>query len=130
MTQKQKFWHKIGIVFLALSLLCAVMYLWLSSQNSWEQIIEHAADTDAEAAKPIVDLVSGLAMNFTEWLGAMSGLLLSLLGAILALGTVLFCMGKPWKIAGGAGIALHVGLLIAFFVRYGEILKSVFILYS
>lgn len=126
MTQKQKFWHKTGIVFLTLSLLCAVMYLWLSSQNSWAQIIEHAADTDAEAAKPIVDLVSGLAMNFTEWLGAMSGLLLSLLGAILALGTTLLCMDRVWKIAGGVGIALHVGLLVWFVVRYLELIKLLF----
>lgn len=126
MTQKQKFWHKTGIVFLTLSLLCAVMYLWLSSQNSWAQIIEHAADTDAEAAKPIVDLVSGLAMNFTEWLGAMSGLLLSLLGAILALGTTLLCMDRVWKIAGGACIALHVGLLVWFVVRYLELIKLLF----
>lgn len=126
MTQKQKFWHKTGIVFLALSLLCAVMYLWLSSQNSWAQIIEHAADTDAEAAKPIVDLVSGLAMNFTEWLGAMSGLLLSLLGAILALGTTLLCMGKVWKTIGGVGIALHVGLLVWFVVRYLEFIRLLF----
>ena len=126
MTQKQKFWHKIGIVFLTLSLLCAVMYLWLSSQNSWAQIIERATDTDAEAAKPIVDIVSGLAMNFTEWLGAMSGLLLSLLGAILALGTTLLCMGKAWKIAGGVGIALHVGLLVWFVVRYLEFIRLLF----
>ena len=126
MTQKQKTWHKIGIVFLALSLVCAVLYIWFSTQDAWAWLIGTIAGPDTEDSNPLIGFAATLAIGFTEWMGAMGGLLLSLLGAILSLGTVLWCMGKPFKIAGGVGIALHIGLLIAFFVRYHAFLGELF----
>ncbi len=124
MTQKQKFWHKIGIVFLALSLLCAVLYAVLAV------VYSNLETPTPEGGDPLAAAGAALYVFSIVYMCVLGSLILSVLGASLSLGTVLFCMSKPWKIAGGVGIALHVGLLIAFFVRYGELLKSVFILYS
>jgi len=89
MTQKQKTWHKIGIVFLALSLVCAVLYIWFSTQDAWAWLIGTIAGPDAEDSNPLIGFAATLAIGFTEWMGAMGGLLLSLLGTILSL--VRFC---------------------------------------
>lgn len=120
MTQKQKFWHRTGIFFLVLSVLCIGLYAWIAvAYSNLETPTPEGGDPLAAAGAALY----GFVMVYGCVLGS---LILSVLGAILALGTSLLCANKPWKIAGYCGIGVHLVLLALFFVRYGEFLKTLF----
>ena len=51
-------------------------------------------------------------------------LLLAATGVVLALGSILVSRQLALRLCGGGGIALHTGLLIYYFVTYGEILTA------
>jgi hypothetical protein len=51
-------------------------------------------------------------------------LLLAASGVVLALGSTLVGYNLALRLCGGGGIALHTGLLIYYFVTYGELLTA------
>ena len=124
MTKKQKEKQIIGIVFLVLSALCVGLYVWLSSSETWAGFVAKLAEAGAEKKIPFTDLASDLALGASDLFAALSALLLAVLGWILSLGTTLLCSKLPLKIAGGAGMALHVTLLVVCIVRNLELLRA------
>ena len=128
MTKKQKEKQIIGIVFLVLSVLCAGLYVWLSSPATWTGFIGDLAEAGKESEIPFADLVFGttseLALGAADLLAALCALLLAVLGWILSLGTTLLSANLPWKIAGGVGMLLHVVLLVMCIVGNLELFRA------
>ena len=129
MTKDQKIRMGISITLLVLSVIFAVAFFVVQSG------LTELDNLNVEVEGPL-DAMGVTLYQFTMVVGSLyfmlllaaSGVVLAL-GSILvsrqlALGSILVSRQLALRLCGGGGIALHTGLLIYYFVTYGEILTA------
>ena len=118
MTKDQKIRLGIFITLLVLSAACAVAFFVLQSTITELETFNAEVEGSLEAM--------GVTLyKFTMVVGSLYFmLLLAASGVVLALGSTLVGYNLTLRLCGGGGIALHTGLLIYYFVTYGEILTA------
>lgn len=118
MTTNQKIRMGISITLLVLSVACAVAFFVVQSG------LTELDTLNAEVEGPL-DAMGVTLYQFTMVVGSLYFmLLLAASGVVLALGSTLVGYHLALRLCGGGGIALHTGLLIYYFVTYGEILTA------
>ena len=114
MTTNQKIRMGISITLLVLSVIFAVAFFVVQSGL-----------TELDNLNVEVDAMGVTLYQFTMVVGSLYFmLLLAASGVVLALGSILVSRQLALRLCGGGGIALHTGLLIYYFVTYGEILTA------
>ena len=118
MTTNQKIRMGISITLLVLSVIFAVAFFVVQSDLTELDNLNVEVEGTLDAmgmtlAKVIVTAGSLFTMLF-----------LAASGVVLALGSTLVSDHLPLRLCGGGGIALHTGILIYYFVTYGEILTA------
>ena len=118
MTTNQKIRMGISITLLVLSVIFAVAFFVVQSDltelDNLNVEVEGALDAmGVTLAKVIVTASSLFIMLF-----------LAASGVVLALGSTLVSDHLPLRLCGGGGIALNTGILIYYFVTYGESLTA------
>ena len=118
MTKDQKIRMGISIAILVLSVACAVAFFVVQSG------LTELDNLNVEVEGPL-DAMGVTLYKFTMVVGSLYFmLLLAASGVVLALGSTLVGYNLTLRLCGGGGIALHTGLLIYYFVTYGEILTA------
>ena len=118
MTTNQKIRMGISITLLVLSVIFAVAFFVVQSG------LTELDTLNVEVEGPL-DAMGVTLYQFTMVVGSLYFmLLLAASGVVLALGSTLVGYNLALRLCGGGGIALHTGLLIYYFVTYGEILTA------
>ena len=118
MTTNQKIRMGISITLLVLSVIFAVAFFVVQSG------LTELDTLNVEVEGPL-DAMGVTLYQFTMVVGSLYFmLLLAASGVVLALGSILVSRQLALRLCGGGGIALHTGLLIYYFVTYGEILAA------
>ena len=118
MTTNQKIRMGISITLLVLSVIFAVAFFVVQSG------LTELDNLNVEVEGPL-DAMGVTLYQFTMVVGSLYFmLLLAASGVVLALGSTLVGYNLALRLCGGGGIALHTGILIYYFVTYGEILTA------
>ena len=118
MTKDQKIRMGISITLLVLSVIFAVAFFVVQSD------LTELDNLNVEVEGPLDAMGMTLAKVIVTVGSLYFMLLLAASGVVLALGSTLVSDRLPLRLCGGGGIALHTGLLIYYFVTYGEILTA------
>ena len=118
MTTNQKIRMGISITLLVLSVIFAVAFFVVQSD------LTELDNLNVEVEGPLDAMGMTLAKVIVMAGSLFSMLFLAASGVVLALGSTLVSDHLPLRLCGGGGIALHTGLLIYYFVTYGEILTA------
>ena len=120
----QTFWHRVGIVLLVLSVLCAALFALLQAwySETEEELAEHrpsSADGDT------VMQAAGYALGAWSILisSAYWSVLLFVAGTAFAISAVAINPYKKWKWISSTGILLQAGVLAVLAVRYGALFE-------
>ena len=118
MTTNQKIRMGISITLLVLSVIFAVAFFVVQSG------LTELDNLNVEVEGPL-DAMGVTLYQFTMVVGSLYFmLLLAASGVVLALGSILVSRQLALRLCGGGGIALNTGILIYYFVTYGEILTA------
>ena len=118
MTTNQKIRMGISITLLVLSVIFAVAFFVVQSD------LTELDNLNVEVEGPLDAMGMTLAKVIVTVGSLYFMLLLAASGVVLALGSILVSRQLALRLCGGGGIALHTGLLIYYFVTYGEILTA------
>ena len=118
MTTNQKIRMGISITLLVLSVIFAVAFFVVQSG------LTELDNLNVEVEGPLDAMGMTLAKVIVTVGSLYFMLLLAASGVVLALGSILVSRQLALRLSGGGGIALHTGLLIYYFVTYGEILTA------
>ena len=118
MTTNQKIRMGISITLLVLSVIFAVAFFAVQSG------LTELDNLNVEVEGPLEAMGMTLAKVIATAGSLFSMLFLAASGVVLALGSTLVSDHLPLRLCGGGGIALHTGILIYYFVTYGEILTA------
>ena len=118
MTKDQKIRMGISITLLVLSVIFAVAFFAVQSG------LTELDNLNVEVEGPLDAMGMTLAKVIVMAGSLFTMLFLAASGVVLALGSTLVSDHLPLRLCGGGGIALHTGLLIYYFVTYGEILTA------
>ena len=118
MTTNQKIRMGISITLLVLSVIFAVAFFVVQSD------LTELDNLNVEVEGPLEAMGMTLAKVIATAGSLFSMLFLAASGVVLALGSTLVSDHLPLRLCGGGGIALHTGILIYYFVTYGEILTA------
>ena len=118
MTTNQKIRMGISITLLVLSVIFAVAFFVVQSD------LTELDNLNVEVEGPLEAMGMTLAKVIVTVGSLYFMLFLAASGVVLALGSILVSRQLALRLCGGGGIALHTGLLIYYFVTYGEILTA------
>ena len=118
MKTNQKIRMGISITLLVLSVIFAVAFFVVQSD------LTELDNLNVEVEGPLDAMGMTLAKVIVTAGSLFTMLFLAASGVVLALGSTLVSDRLPLRLCGGGGIALHTGLLIYYFVTYGEILTA------
>ena len=118
MTTNQKIRMGISITLLVLSVIFAVAFFVVQSD------LTELDNLNVEVEGPLEAMGMTLAKVIVTVGSLFTMLFLAASGVVLALGSTLVSDHLPLRLCGGGGIALHTGILIYYFVTYGEILTA------
>ena len=118
MTTNQKIRMGISITLLVLSVIFAVAFFVVQSG------LTELDNLNAEVEGPLEAMGMTLAKVIVTAGSLFTMLFLAASGVVLALGSILVSRQLPLRLCGGGGIALHTGILIYYFVTYGESLTA------
>ena len=118
MTTNQKIRMGISITLLVLSVIFAVAFFAVQSG------LTELDNLNVEVEGPLDAMGMTLAKVIATAGSLFTMLFLAASGVVLALGSTLVSDHLPLRLCGGGGIALHTGILIYYFVTYGEILTA------
>ena len=118
MTTNQKIRMGISITLLVLSVIFAVAFFVVQSD------LTELDNLNVEVEGPLDAMGMTLAKVIVTAGSLFTMLFLAASGVVLALGSTLVSDHLPLRLCGGGGIALHTGILIYYFVTYGEILTA------
>ena len=118
MTTNQKIRMGISITLLVLSVIFAVAFFVVQSDlTELDNLNVEVEGTLDAMGMTLAKVIATAGSLFTM-------LFLAASGVVLALGSTLVSDHLPLRLCGGGGIALHTGILIYYFVTYGEILTA------
>ena len=109
-----------AVVFLVFSLFCAALFLAFTVMVKQPFTLPEDIG-ESSGALGIIAAVWVLGYGFL-WVSP----LLLLSGVSFAIGALLTCSEKRWKLLGGGSIALNLGLLAYFFIAYGTLFTELF----
>ena len=118
MTTNQKIRMGISITLLVLSVIFAVAFFVVQSD------LTELDNLNVEVEGPLEAMGMTLAKVIVTVGSLFTMLFLAASGVVLALGSTLVSDHLPLRLCGGGGIALHTGILVYYFVTYGEILTA------
>ena len=118
MTTNKKIRMGISITLLVLSVIFAVAFFVVQSD------LTELDNLNVEVEGPLEAMGMTLAKVIVTAGSLFTMLFLAASGVVLALGSTLVSDHLPLRLCGGGGIALHTGILIYYFVTYGEILTA------